>query len=325
MDPMWKWIPCTNCSLRGQFIKPTEFREGQPIYTKDGWTCIHCEEKQQPQMINTLPFYGENVYDSTINSEIIDATDLGFQYVPKLPNGLLYAHININGIQSKFEEVKQLVAFENNIMLLAITETKLNSDRHSCNMFSVQNYNMIRRDREMKEGGGTIIYVHSSCEYELIEWQGPIPTLIECTIVKINHVGVKPITCCTLYIPPDRVNEQLFEFFEKLCEFLASIKGDTVIFGDMNINLNVKTSDFRKILSISKEFNYKQMISFPTRLGLRKFGNEIVRTDTLIDHLYVNSESLFEVGGCEFAGSDHKLIYAKKGESEKNTTYTNRN
>lgn len=50
--------------------------------------------------------------------------DISEKYITRLPNGIKYVHININGLKSKFAEINDLLINENNILVLAVTETK---------------------------------------------------------------------------------------------------------------------------------------------------------------------------------------------------------
>ena len=71
----------------------------------------------------------------------------------KNPSNFLVAHININSVQFKFEELSILL--KNNLVdCLFISETKLNSS-HQTALFQVENYKLYRKDNTHDNGGGT--------------------------------------------------------------------------------------------------------------------------------------------------------------------------
>lgn len=78
--------------------------------------------------------------------------------------GFKMGHLNIQGIQNKIDQIDLLLnSSQNNIHILGLSETKLNSN-HMNSIFEVKNYQMFRKDRVISEdrpehGGGLIVYV----------------------------------------------------------------------------------------------------------------------------------------------------------------------
>jgi len=168
-----------------------------------------------------LPFYADTTSSMDTGDKAVQEDFLD-KYEHKLTKGLHYAHVNINGIKSKFEEIKSLLNNEKGIIFLAVTETKLDSTRDHKNMFVIKNYHDVRIDREEKEGGGTIMYVHHSCEFEVVDLAFSIPYLIECNILKLMKKGMKPVYMCIVYLPPDRICADFFDFFSQLAHFFST-------------------------------------------------------------------------------------------------------
>lgn len=321
-DEIWRWIQCNQCTLRGQFSRPNPYIIGEPWKLKHKWTCTHCKATHnEEEMHRQLAFCDESTFrmdnDNDDNNDFAQQEHYVDKYEYKLKKGLHYAHININGIKAKFEDLKLLLNNEKGIIFLAVTETKLDSTRDHKNMFVVKIFHDIRIDREEKEGGGTILYVHHSCEFEVIDINFQCPELVECNIVKLMKIGMAPVYMCIIYIPPDRISTDFFEFYSKLSHFLTLLKGDIIILGDFNVNLKSSSREKNKLLGIATEYSFKQIVNFNTRTGIRRENGATIITETLLDHAYVKSDHKYEAGGFDFAGSDHKLIYVKRHKNVK--------
>ena len=71
-------------------------------------------------------------------------------------NRLVVAHLNINHIMGKLEPLLEII--QDNIDILAITETKLD-ESYATNMLDIEGYSLpYRRDRNVN-GGGVLVYV----------------------------------------------------------------------------------------------------------------------------------------------------------------------
>ena len=74
------------------------------------------------------------------------------------PKHFMAAHLNINTLRYKFDEIKEVLT-ENIVDLLIISETKLDNYFND-NLFSVDGYKVQRRDRN-QYGGGLLILIRS--------------------------------------------------------------------------------------------------------------------------------------------------------------------
>lgn len=209
MEGNWKWQKCTNSNMRGLCLQPSGYVHGTPVYIKYNWKCTHCDEEENLQNLQLH----DSLFNADENSPILHDREDEI-YMPRIQGkGLCYAHIKINGLKSKLEEVKYLMNNEKNIVVLAITETKLNSKPDHPTMCKIENYTDIRLDRIGKEGGGTIIYIHNRFRFESMELDIKLPDLIECTVIKVYRSRMKIHYVCTLYVPSGKANETFFEFF----------------------------------------------------------------------------------------------------------------
>lgn len=236
------------------------------------------------------------------------------------PNGLKFVHQNVNGLRGKFDEYRNLLISDYKICVFAITETKLKPCRDLPTTYEVDNYEMLRFDREGdKEGGGTLLYINKYFEFEVIPLSFPVPMYVECTTVKLKCKGIKSILVVVIYVPPNLVNEDFFSFLNSLHIFLNKFNSEKIIFGDFNIDLQTNSIGCKRLNEISKEFHFTQMVKFPTRVACNRSKEKGYSvSSSLLDHVYVNSLKWFNlVGGFDYGGSDHKLVYVVR-KKEKN-------
>jgi len=230
------------------------------------------------------------------------------QLPPNIPQevtsrGLLFCHQNVNRLRNKFDEIKWFVETVKPT-LLSVTESKLDPDRDVDNLYIINDYHFIRCDRVENAGGGTVIYVKSEFQYEILDVQFEVPGFCEVNVVKIKKVGVKPIIIVTVYKPPDVKIDNFTKCFEKLTHMVFEYRLEVLIFGDFNINLldidedGIETNKFKFYL-ICKEYGLWQLI----RTSTHNRGG-------LLDHIYVSHKEKYNKFGCfPYAGSDHKLCY----------------
>ncbi len=268
-------IPCARCTLRAKIFKLNQLNID--------WICSSCRNNsgavnlsnssQSHHNIDELP-----LVNSSFNQEntILEITDKSHIFEPQVfPKGIKFFYNNINGIRSKFCEVKDLLTNTPNIAIFAISETKL-KERDISSQYEINGYNSIRNDRIIGEGGGSIVYVNNLCNFEIIEMSDVPPEFIECTIVKLKLTGIKPILLCILYVPPNQVNDACFEFLSVLCVFLKSTNLEILIMGDMNINIFQDSLASKKLNRIFKEFDLCQKVETPTRIQCKKMGEIII-------------------------------------------------
>ena len=137
-----------------------------------------------------------------------------FARTSNLGSNLSVAHINIRSLRNKVEEVKVLLhvcRFD----ILAITETHL--DRKTSNsQLEIDNYKIIRRDRDANTiGGGCLFYIASHiCSTRLTSLES---SDIEAIWLKIM-VNSSVFIIGTIYRPPS--DSLFFERFQDLLEKL---------------------------------------------------------------------------------------------------------
>jgi hypothetical protein len=140
-NPKSNW-ECNWCSLPFN-----ELSEGELVLELETENIISRQESDTGLGINANQGF-INPFDNLNTKSIIDERQTD-------SSETLIVHLNINSIQNKFEELKTLNE-KLKAHVIAISETKIDSSYPS-NQFSIEGYNIYRRDRK-KGGGGLIVY-----------------------------------------------------------------------------------------------------------------------------------------------------------------------
>lgn len=144
-----------------------------------------------------------------------------------LPIQPKFLHINLNGLKSRYTDLRDLLVNEANIIACAISETRLKAEDYT-GQFNIFNFTFLRKDRLLKEGGGVGIYVNNCFDMEMIETDVNF-SQIETLCVKISKAFFKPIILTTIYIPPDKVNEEMLLELQQLLSFLRKYDHELVL------------------------------------------------------------------------------------------------
>ena len=189
--------------------------------------------------------------------------------------GLKLYHINACSLLPKLDELKCSHGIINQeAALLAISESH-RSSRIQNSELQIDGYQLFRRDRLVKSGGGVAAYVLN--KYVCINRVDFQLNNAESLWLEINQGGTLPLLVCILYRPPDSpIN--WYENFEAEIHKASSYSHNIIILGDLNIDL-LKTIPSRWT-SILNSYNLTQIINQPTRITSA--------SSTLIDHIYVS-------------------------------------
>ncbi|CAB4023767.1 Hypothetical predicted protein, partial [Paramuricea clavata] len=90
----------------------------------------------------------------------------------RLRRGLKIAHLNVNRLICKFDEIKKLIE-KHSFDFLALSETWLTSSI-SDDELNISGYTFARKDRSdpaKSQGGGVLVYVKSGIPYSIISSQ----------------------------------------------------------------------------------------------------------------------------------------------------------
>ena len=123
---------------------------------------------QMPDASNELNYANQQIADtctSTNSPRDIDNEDDSSEFNQFIrrrkekPSEVLLIHLNINSLQNKFEELKN-INDKAKSHIVFISETKIDQS-YPNDQFKLPGYYMYRRDRK-KGGGGLLAYFHST-------------------------------------------------------------------------------------------------------------------------------------------------------------------
>jgi hypothetical protein len=169
---------------------------------------------------------------------------------------LTMSYVNAQSISnlSHLLTVKNLL-YNKCIDLFFITETWLN-DMDSDDYLKIEGYNIIRKDRVGKRGGGVCIYIKQTLDYKILFMS---PTLFdnkpEFIIFDISLAKIK-ILCSVVYRRPK--GESIQNYFNELGLILPKYD-HCILCGDININLNNETAPKRKFMENLSDLNLQHL------------------------------------------------------------------
>ena len=181
----------------------------------------------------------------------------------------------------------------------------------------IDGYNLIRSDRNTKDGGNAC-YIKTSISFN---YYRSLSENFENILIDIFLPNSKPITLGIIYRSPDQ--SSFIDDFNIALKELASQGNETYFPGDVNINFSfegqyvLKKSDaklkkaqsnqglLKPYLKLCSAFGLTQLINNPTRSNLK--------TSFLLDDILTNSkESVTQHGVITLGLSDHDLIFCTR-------------
>lgn len=218
----------------------------------------------------------------------------------------MIGHINVNSLSKKTTDIQFLLEKHGHLQILGITETRLKS-QHDNNILNIPHYTFFRKDASKKLHTGIGAYVHESLLPYVKRRQDFEHTNVETIWLELKPQNDPPVYICFLY-RNGKCQDTWFDDFEEMLHKVQSINHNIILMGDFNINMAPENSNndmYKKWRIFTEMFGLKQIIKEYTRV--EKLGNRI--TSTLIDHIYVNCESIIERSFISHHSiSDHKAI-----------------
>ena len=207
------------------------------------------------------------------------------------------AHLNVRGVTSKLDQIKDLLD-NYNFSILGLSETFLNASKPS-SFYHIDSYEMVRVDGIGRSGGGILCYLKSGLKFEVLSH---FDHMLEETItIRIDFKSSCSSLICFVYRPPNSPsswNDQLKIYLENCTQYCNEI----MILGDFNMNLMDSKVEKRWMQNFSK-FSLSQLVTEPTRVA--------ENSSTLIDYIYSNRESnVKQVSVIKTSISDHYLTFA---------------
>ena len=118
--------------------------------------------------------------------------------------------------------------------VLALTETWMTDD-HSLVDLDIVGYQPIEfraRPNAKRRSGGVALYVKDGLSFQVVSFK----TDIECLIIKITSDNKTSYNICSIYRPETIKINNFIGYLETVLYFLKGLPGETLLFGDFNID-----------------------------------------------------------------------------------------
>ena len=202
----------------------------------------------------------DNVNVHAIENSSMTAQPLNLNLTAK---GFKIVHLNIQGIQNKFDQVQLMLNNSNNdIHVFGLSETKL-KDFHPDSSFKIENYQLFRKDRNItrerrEQGGGIIVYVRNGVKVERrLDLER---NEMECIWLEVFPKNSKSFLVGNLYRHPNE-GVQWNEHFEDFMETVLGNQKEIYLLGDFNrdlMNENIKSTwlEYIEPFGLHQKVNY---------------------------------------------------------------------
>ena len=181
--------------------------------------------------------------DSSTEWETMDPAKRLNEIKKKNPRNPSLAYININSIRYKHNELFTMA--QNNIDILAIAETKLDSSFPSA-QFLFHSYKTPYRKDGIKHGGGLLVYVKEDIPCSQLT-NPPVHDLLDIIAVELNF-WKQTWLLIVVYKSPSISDTALFEQMSNVIDHYLQKYQNIVLIGDFNIEPADKKFTYIKFL-----------------------------------------------------------------------------
>lgn len=187
---------------------------------------------------------------------------------------LLYA--NIRSLRKNFDAfLIELSQINSEVNIIVLSETWINSNE--TNLFKIPNYNMFYKCNDTYRAGGVICYISQNINVKELEINfNSADTLL----LKIN-IDQSFFNLFCIYRLQSIAE---YTFLNEFNEIISNLSHNTIIIGDVNINLFAKSQVVTNYLNILHSHGFEQFIDKPTRI------TNI--SETCIDHIFIRDRYL---------------------------------
>ncbi|KAL1446424.1 hypothetical protein WDU94_005680 [Cyamophila willieti] len=221
---------------------------------------------------------------------------------------LIVLHLNIRSLSRKTHNELQVYIEKKPIDIIILTETNCNDEE--IKLFPLKNYNMIHYCREIRKGGGILIYTKNNLK---VTEKNNI-TFKHAENIEIEIENKKNIIIQVIYRAP---KNNIKEFLKELRTWVKhdQVKNkELIIIGDININTLKNNSDTQRYIGILSNNKILNAIKQPTREEIRS-GK---LTSTCIDHINIRAKSDFNTAVIKEKIADHYFISLNMNISKSN-------
>ena len=190
---------------------------------------------------------------------------------------------------------------DHKVRILSVNETHLDSSIPLSSVH-IPGYTLYRKDRNL-HGGGVCIYVHTRFNSHA----QPITSLgIECLFVRLRictNPQATDLVICSVYRPPS-TSVDFWESYSQQLDTATRHTSNIIVLGDLNTDIlqPSRTGHYSHLRSLCEEFNLRNVVTVPTRLGKTCLDLALVYKDAPHTNTTVH---------CLDGISDHDLVIVK--------------
>jgi hypothetical protein len=244
------------------------------------------------------------------------------KYIQDTERDLQIIYLNIRSLRKNYSELLVLLkGVENTLDIIILSE--INIKHQELTLYKIEGYEMFAYTREIRRGGGILIYVKTRLCPETINSQANAMEILHCRFKKLSQTCQNQnnlsgmIHVIAIYRPP---NSNKVMFIKELDELLKQIpdRHDIVIIGDANINILNTTDIVEKYKNTLCEHGLQCAISECTREEM--VGG--VLSGSCIDHVWVRSRECAAAHMLTCKISDHYMVGVNLANGGSGSVYT---
>ena len=217
--------------------------------------------------------------------------------------GIKFLNINIGSFNKKESEFR-LAVKNSRADFVNVCETWC-KEGYDMAKININGYRKLRQDRNTKtSGGGLMVFIKKGFKVNELKYSHLNCSCKNCElqVYVIELPQTKPLVVLNCYKPP-HVNADIL--LDKLSTALENIniQAEIMVVGDTNIDYAITTgARQQKLKNFENRFQLKQLIKSVTRPK--------VKSNTVIDHIYSNSEHIHTYGTTSYKPADHVATFA---------------
>lgn len=223
---------------------------------------------------------------------------------------LSFIHMNIRSLRKNFLPlISHIHNITNKIHMIILTETNITDDENQ--FFVIQGFNSIFLNRAGR-GGGIAVFIKENINYETIT----INTKSYETLRIDITINKQKIVVIPVYRPPcQNINAFINELDQAIS--IVSKKKETIIIGDMNIDIKKVNATTTMYLDMLSSYGLQCLVTATTR------EDEKNKTSTCIDHMFIRcNRSHAEAAVVTTTISDHYAVFGYiEEEGKQNNKY----
>ena len=231
---------------------------------------------------------------------------------PQQTQFLSFLHCNARSLSKNYENFDMLLSsLRFGCSVIGISETWLNTT--SPNLFTVEGYKEIRKDRQNGRGGGLLLFISDSLSFKPRNDLSFQSESAECLCIEVDLPKEKNFIVCVVYRPPSTDVVKFLDDLESMMLTVNSSDKSVCMMGDFNIDLLSNSPNSLRFQNILDSNAFNVMIDKPTRIS--------DHSSSLLDNIFVKNIKGHSQSGLFYSEiSDHLPVFCILKDYHSNVT-----